>query len=103
MQTETRSVSGLDMGPAGFLSFAMTALRLSKPAVIEPTDRIMTLEEVSWHDSKKDCWVIIYDRIYDLTHFFDEVCFNLFLNYFLMFINIDLIYLCKIFTYKLIL
>lgn len=35
--------------------------------------RIIPLEEVSWHDSVSDCWIIIYDRVYDITNFIDEV------------------------------
>lgn len=35
--------------------------------------RIIDLQEVSWHDTANDCWVIIYDRVYDITKFFDEV------------------------------
>lgn len=37
--------------------------------------KIIDLQEVSWHDSANDCWVIIYDRVYDITTFFDEVSF----------------------------
>lgn len=37
--------------------------------------KIIDLQEVSWHDSANDCWVIIYDRVYDITKFFDEVSF----------------------------
>lgn len=82
MQTETRPVtSPLDMGPTGFLSLALSALRLSTPTrIVHPRERIISLEEVSWHDNEKDCWVVIYDRVYDLTNF-DMVSlryFNLF-------------------------
>ncbi|XP_019865062.1 uncharacterized protein LOC109594293 [Aethina tumida] len=37
-----------------------------------PEERIITLDEVSWHDSAGDCWVVIYDRVYDITDFLDE-------------------------------
>jgi len=30
------------------------------------------LEEVSSHDQVSDCWLIIYDRVYDVTDFLDE-------------------------------
>lgn len=36
-------------------------------------ERIITLEEVSWHDTPKDCWIVVYDRVYDVTDFLDEV------------------------------
>ncbi|CAH2004793.1 unnamed protein product [Acanthoscelides obtectus] len=34
--------------------------------------RILTLEEISWHDNECDCWVVIYDRVYDVTNFLEE-------------------------------
>lgn len=33
----------------------------------------ISLEEVSDHDSFDDCWIIIYDRIYDVTGFLHRV------------------------------
>lgn len=36
-------------------------------------DRVINLEEVSWHDNITDCWIIIYDRVYEVTDFLDEV------------------------------
>lgn len=33
----------------------------------------ISLETVSFHDNKRDCWIVIYDRIYDITNFLDEV------------------------------
>lgn len=41
-----------------------------------PKDRTITLDEVSWHDTPSDCWVIIYDRVYDISDFLDEVNIN---------------------------
>ncbi|KAH8377904.1 hypothetical protein KR093_007825 [Drosophila rubida] len=32
----------------------------------------ITLEEVSQHDSFDDCWIVIYDRVYDVTQFLRE-------------------------------
>lgn len=43
--------------------------------VSSPAERTITLSEVAWHDSYSDCWVIIYDRVYDITDFLDEVNF----------------------------
>lgn len=66
------------------MALTMAALRFvnpwsveSKPAQWqtgspEAKDRIITLAEVSRHDSPQDCWVVIYDRVYDITTFFDE-------------------------------
>lgn len=33
----------------------------------------ISLDEVSDHDSFNDCWIIIYDRVYDITDFLDHV------------------------------
>lgn len=41
--------------------------------VSSPAERTITLSEVAWHDTYSDCWVIIYDRVYDITDFLDEV------------------------------
>ncbi|KAJ8327754.1 hypothetical protein QVD99_003781 [Batrachochytrium dendrobatidis] len=32
----------------------------------------ITLEEVSHHNKAGDCWVVIHDHVYDLSHFIDE-------------------------------
>lgn len=37
-------------------------------------ERVITLDEVALHDTPSDCWIIIYDRVYDITDFTDEVC-----------------------------
>ncbi|XP_050361956.1 uncharacterized protein LOC126781162 [Nymphalis io] len=42
------------------------------PGTPEAKDRVITLAEVSLHDTPKDCWVVIYDRVYDITDFLDE-------------------------------
>lgn len=33
----------------------------------------ISLKEVAEHDTIEDCWVVIYDRVYDITNFFDLV------------------------------
>lgn len=50
-----------------------TAWPRTDPSTLEPQDRVITLAEVNLHDSYDDCWVVIYDRVYDITTFFDEV------------------------------
>ena len=30
---------------------------------------IISLDELAWHDSAEDCWVAIYDYVYDCTEF----------------------------------
>ncbi|CAH2104332.1 unnamed protein product [Euphydryas editha] len=43
-----------------------------EPGTPEAKDRVITLSEVSLHDTPKDCWVVIYDRVYDITDFLYE-------------------------------
>lgn len=31
--------------------------------------RVITLDEVAWHDTPDDCWLVIYDYVYDCTEF----------------------------------
>lgn len=60
----------------GFFQAALNAIRYNTPVKlsnVSPGDREITLEEVSWHDNSSDCWVVIYDRVYDITDFLDEV------------------------------
>lgn len=33
----------------------------------------ISLEEVRHHDCWEDCWIIIYDRVYDITQFLHQV------------------------------
>ena len=32
-----------------------------------------TLHEISFHDSPNDCWMVVYDLVYDVTDFLFEV------------------------------
>ncbi|KAK4878997.1 hypothetical protein RN001_007143 [Aquatica leii] len=34
--------------------------------------RYVSLEEVSFHDTIGDCWIVIYDHVYDVSTFLDE-------------------------------
>lgn len=41
----------------------------------------ITLMEVSSHDCLLDCWIVIYDRVYNVTKFMERVCgFNIFIH-----------------------
>jgi len=62
------------------LCLAVTALRLSEPTPRVPKQQetsnnppTVSLDQVSWHDQRSDCWVVIYDRVYDITGFLLEV------------------------------
>jgi len=48
-----------------------------KESEIDKTLKHITLEEVSEHDSREDCWIVIYDRVYDVTSFLDRVSYQL--------------------------
>lgn len=61
-----------------FFQTEMNAVKYNLPVTLSnagPDERVITLEEVSWHDNYSDCWVVIYDRVYDITDFLDEVNF----------------------------
>ena len=34
--------------------------------------KLFTLEEIQFHNTKDDCWVIIGGEVYDLTHYLKE-------------------------------
>lgn len=62
-----------------------TALRLAAPPTLPvdppaplPGDPLpdISLDQVSWHDNVRDCWIVIYDRVYDVTAFLSEVSFQ---------------------------
>ncbi|KAJ3654765.1 hypothetical protein Zmor_013932 [Zophobas morio] len=60
---------------SNFFSSTLATVSYSTPAKVSPEDpeeRFITLAEVSWHDNASDCWIIIYDKVYDVTDFLDE-------------------------------
>lgn len=60
-------------GTTEFFSSAMSVLCRPQQTVPSVGDKTITLDEVSWHDTPGDCWIIVYDRVYDITDFLDEV------------------------------
>lgn len=54
-------------------SSAMSVLCRSQQSIPSVEDKTITLDEVAWHDTPGDCWIIVYDRVYDITDFLDEV------------------------------
>ncbi|XP_053692243.1 uncharacterized protein LOC128740704 [Sabethes cyaneus] len=59
---------------ASFLQLAMTALRLSTTPSGDRNNNLryrkqITLDEVSYHDTPNDCWIVLFDRVYDITSF----------------------------------
>ncbi|CAG9771826.1 unnamed protein product [Ceutorhynchus assimilis] len=55
----------------GSANSSSNLLASPQQAVTKPEDREISLQEVEWHDSPKDCWIVIYDRVYDVTDFLD--------------------------------
>lgn len=66
------------------LTTVLRTLRLNKSKTLVNIDEtvlnqekcrpIISLKEVAEHDSYDDCWIILYDRVYDITNFLNEVC-----------------------------
>lgn len=66
------------------VTMAVRTLRLQKSTLVSETEsetvlneekcrRIYTLSEVSEHDTYDDCWIVLYDRVYNVTQFLNEV------------------------------
>lgn len=51
------------------LCLAVTALRLRDQPPQPPQ---VSLAEVACHDCRDDCWIIVYDRVYDITDFLSK-------------------------------
>ncbi|KAL1379150.1 hypothetical protein pipiens_015113 [Culex pipiens pipiens] len=82
---EVRPVDADPQPNASFLQLAMTALRLTTSAAANVTKNASisdrnnnntvrhrkqyTLDEVSYHDTFGDCWIVLYDRVYDISNF----------------------------------
>lgn len=63
---------------ASFFQLAMTALRITATAPSNDRNnnnlrlrKQITLDEVSYHDTMQDCWIVLYDRVYDITDFLE--------------------------------
>lgn len=35
---------------------------------------MFTLEEIKKHNTENDCWIVIHDKVYDVSKFLDQVC-----------------------------
>lgn len=65
------------------LTVALRKIRFGKSNFATSTDenilteekcrRIINLSEVACHDTIDDCWIVLFDRVYDVTDFLDKV------------------------------
>lgn len=62
------------------LNSALRSLRFNKSTSITESDDsekvlrpIISLREVLEHDNYDDCWIVLYDRVYDVTQFLNQV------------------------------
>lgn len=67
------------------INSALLSLQLNKLTSITETDDsekvesldicrpIISLREVFEHDNYDDCWIVLYDRVYDVTQFLNQV------------------------------
>lgn len=65
------------------VSNALRTLRWSKSKIVVNNDEtilneekcrpVISLKDVADHDSYDDCWIVLYDRVYDVTKFLNEV------------------------------
>lgn len=62
------------------LTLALRTLRLAKSNLntvstdtVAGERRIISLSEVSNHDTAQDCWIVLFDRVYDVTNFLNTV------------------------------
>lgn len=53
--------------------FTASSAAVGKESEIDKRLKQITLAEVADHDCYDDCWIIIYDRVYDLTKFLRSV------------------------------
>ncbi|XP_078367412.1 cytochrome b5-like isoform X2 [Oculina patagonica] len=50
----------------------MEILSQQRMTIIPSKPRVFSLEEVSYHTDISSCWIVIKDRVYDLTNFLNE-------------------------------
>lgn len=66
------------------VTMALRTLRLNKSTSFAQKDtetvlteekcrRIYSLSDVADHDNYNDCWIVLYDRVYNVTEFLNQV------------------------------
>ena len=51
----------------------METLSHKRKNIIPTKPRVFSLDEVSYHADMSSCWIVIKDKVYDVTNFLDEV------------------------------
>lgn len=76
----TKDIESSETATTTFLTTTLRSFFFSKASInagreseIDKKLKVISLEEVSNHDSFDDCWIIIYDRVYDITGFLHRV------------------------------
>ncbi len=82
---DNKKVEVLKTDDTNMVTMALRTLRLTKSIPIaeqqvlneEKCRRIYTLSEVAEHDGTgdNDCWIVLYDRVYNVTEFMNQVIF----------------------------
>jgi cytochrome b involved in lipid metabolism len=78
VEPEQQLPSEFEAPNSSVLQMALTALRLT--ALTQTVDltgvftrKRISLDEVANHDHRGSCWIVVYDRVYDITRFLREV------------------------------
>lgn len=72
LSTDTESLKSKP--GTSILAMTLAALRLDTINTLPSSRKQITLDEVAEHDTLNDCWIIIYDRVYNITKFLKKVC-----------------------------
>ena len=60
--------------PVFLISCSFSAYSVAKKMSAEDI-RYITLEEIKLHNDGRSTWLVIHDKVYDVTSFLEEVCF----------------------------
>lgn len=67
-ESEKKRDSFLNVGKQQTTYKTSTSYDREKPRRLKRTElKSISLDEVAWHDTPDDCWLVIYDYVYDCT------------------------------------
>lgn len=85
---------------ATILQLAMAALRLTKVPGTDSNNNlqqrlrpVISLSEVAYHDCYDDCWIVLYDRVYDITNFLRLVSSKRYVHVLMLHLDVGYAYL----------